>query len=175
MYKTSAMPFTLDYNTALCNQYDFVASNGKKLNRYGNIANGFWAPFYPLHHALKKMKGQFIQQLIYSKGMLSQVSEHIEDIRNKDTSELIDIIEQLINKNIELHSKAEEIVNEDTDNRFPEFHIITSVLLETIENFYSTLRIIKRVNRKTPIERTTLAESSVSISAKTLEKIFYER
>ena len=169
------MPIYIDYNSALCNWYQFTETNEKKLNFFGHFTNGFLGTFFSVHSRLKQINSLFIQQLIYSKGILSEVQEHIDDIRNKNAQELIDLLEQLINKNIEIQSKAEGIVKKDVDKKYPEFEVTNVVVTETIENLYNTLRIVKRVNRKTPIGRTELANIAAMHSAKTLEKVFYER
>jgi hypothetical protein len=123
---------------------------------------------------LKRVNGLFILQLFYSRGLLAEITEDLDEIKSQDSSTLIFLIELLINKNIEIQSSTEDIIKKDTENKYPECKIINAVLIQTLENLYSTLRILKRVNLKTPIERTELAETAAAHSAKTLEKLFYE-
>ena len=53
-----------------------------------------------------------------------------------------------------------------------EFEIIQSISTEIINELYSTLRLLKRLNKKSSIPTTELATMACIRSNKTLEKIY---
>ncbi len=163
---------TLDYNSVISYQYSNVEKSKKKLDFF-NTGLGKWANSVFLRGILKRIMNVLTSQLLHSKGILLEAKEHSLELQGKSLTKGIESINGLLNLNIRLQSLLAELCEDDKDNKYPELHVSNEIVIETIENFYSIIRVLKRANAKEPKETSDIARDLSRASVKSLEKVLY--
>ena len=165
---------TLDYNTVISYQFQDVERSKKKLS-FVHTPFGKWInSFFSFDAIVSGVNRVTTSQLLKAKGLLSELKEHYSDVSDKDLSNAISNINELLNLNITFHAIVEEILEDNSDNNFQRLTISKEVLTETIEILYSIIRLLKRANHKKPMMETSqMAIDSSNRSVDTLAKIVY--
>jgi hypothetical protein len=166
---------TLDYNSVIRNQYHDVEKGKKSLDffnsGFGRVVNSLISP----KAILRKVNSILTSQLVSSRGLLVTAQENCLDIKDKDVTKGINGINKLLELNIIIQSLVEELLEGKQDTKHPELYLTREIVEETIENFYSILRILKKANLKTPKETSQLAKDLSRVSVNSLEKVLYGR
>jgi len=160
------------YDTFLQRQYKDAARETKRIRAAIRFDFQFVTRFL-LKRAVNKINIFLPTQLIESKGLLSDIESKKDALSGLDLSETIDSVNRIINLNISL----KQILSELADHLHPKFKVNTwdPILEETIDSLYSTLRILKRQNKKTRIETSSLALESSRCSLTSLQTASYDR
>lgn len=154
----------LDYNTIIKHQYLDVDASRKNLRRL---------PWLNLFQFFKKKAIDHLNktlsiQLIHSRGFVSEFTDRFKDGEQKDLSYLIELIQDLININIKLKTEVEK----SNDKQLQE---TDTILAETIEHYYASLRILKRYNKRENIPTSQMAIDSCRHSLNTLQTVINGR
>jgi len=161
------MAMFLDYNTVI-NQTSLDVKQSKKA-----ILFYFSEPVstFVLSSKQAKIKKTFNYQLIVSIWLLTDLEKSYEAVSNKDLSKEINLVSNLVKLNIEVQANIDSQINKP-GCKDAELALLNKEIQETIANFYSCLRILKKANKKEPIETTELAKGAVGRTAKTLRTIY---
>ncbi|HWK07310.1 MAG TPA: hypothetical protein VNS58_26945 [Puia sp.] len=161
------------YDTFLQRQYKDAARETKKIRIAIRFDFQFVTRFF-VRKAVKKINIFLLTQVIESKGLLSDIESKKDALLGMDLSETIDSINRIIKLNISL----KQILSEFSDHLHSKNYEVNSwdpILEETIDSLYSTLRILKRQNKKTRIETSSLAIESSKCSLTSLQTATYDR
>lgn len=118
-----------------------------------------------------KVNNSFFCQLIISKGIISDILQKFESLKGLDFSDFITETNKQIKSTIEVYSNVEKIATSVIGDKIPSLPITLSFLSELIENLYSIIRLLKRLNRKKASTNYELAEAVSSYSFSTLNKV----
>jgi len=150
----------LNYNSIIIHQYRDVNASRKNFHRLT------WLNLF--HFAKRKRIDQLNKtlgsQLIQSQGFISEFTERLNDINEIDLSYPIKLLEDLIKINIELKTELEK-------SKIPELKETDAILTETIEHYYTSLRILKRHNQRKSIPTSQMAIDSCRHSLNTLQNV----
>ncbi len=166
---------TLDYTSVIRDQY-YCAVRGKKnldffSSGIGKVVSTFLSPKF----ILRKVTSILTTQLVSSRGLLITAQENCLAIKDKDLSKPIKGVNRLLEINILIKSLLDDILATDLSTKYPELYLSREVVVETIENLYSIVRILKKANLKTPKETSELAKDLSGRSVNSLEKTLYGR
>lgn len=168
----------IDYNIAAINQYEAVNANRKKIKlffgRIFSFSLSTWLTSF-IKKKLVTINAIQTSDLLYSKGMLADLEKKQAQLQGQDLSKLIGHIGKLLNQNILFNDVMEKLIREDVSNKFEELRSISSVTIESIEVQYDIVRLLKKNNKKNPIEASPLASESNDRSLNSLETASYER
>jgi hypothetical protein len=166
---------TLDYTSVIRTQYYCVEKSKKSLDFFnsglGKVVNSIRSP----KSILRKVNSILISQLVSSRGLLITAQEKNLEIKDKDLTKAVTGVNKLLELNIVVQSLVDELLENNNENKYPELYLTRELLSETIENFYSILRILKKANLKTPKETSQLARDLSRVSVNSLEKVLYGR
>lgn len=105
--------------------------------------------------------------------MLADLAKNELKLYDKDLSEPIALINELLTLNVKLHADISALLENDKSGRFQLLTISRDVLDEVIDTLYAVSRKLKKANHKVPSETSQLAIDSSRKSISTLEKIMY--
>ena len=154
----------LKYNTILKHQRVDVDKNRKLIY------------FFPASHVfhlirswiINRLNSTLSNQLIFAKGLVSDLKDRVNELGGKDLNIGIDHLNDLIKVNILLKDSIEKSNNQALQNA-------DILLSDTIENYYTALRILKRKNNRSSIETSQLAKESCRHSLNSLQTVINGR
>jgi len=154
----------LDYNTIIKHQYQDVDASRKNFHRLT------WLNLFQFFKkkAIDQLNKTLSSQLIHSRGFVSEFSDRFKEGTQIDLSYPIELFQDLLNINIKLKAELEK----SNDPRLKE---ADSILTETIEHYYMSLRILKRHNKRENIPTTQMATDSCRHSLNTLQTVINGR
>ncbi len=161
------------YDTFLQRQYKDATRETKRIRTAIRFDFQFVTRFF-IRKAIKKINFFLLTQVIESKGLLSDIESKKDALFGMDLSETIDSINKIIKLNISLKQILTEFSGNPHAKKY-EVNSWDSILEETIDSLYSTLRILKRQNKKTRIETSSLALESSKCSLTSLQTATYDR
>jgi hypothetical protein len=162
------------YDVFLQRQYKDTARETKKIRIVIRVDFQFITKFF-LKRAVRKINVFLLNQLIKSKGLLSDIESRKEALLGKDLSKIIYGINKIIKLDIALKELLSNAFDDHLTSKMPEVNSWDAILEETINSLYSTIRILKRQNRKTTRETSPLAFESSECSLTSLETASYDR
>ena len=168
----------INYNITATNQYGVVSSNRKKIKLFfGRIFSFSLSTFLTssIKKGLTAIHELQTSALHLSKEMLADLAKEEAKLQGQDHSKLIKVIGRVLKQNVLLNAEIENLIKEDDTNRFEELRSISSVTMESIEVQYDILNLLKKNNKKTPIETSPLALESNNRSLNSQETAAYER
>ena len=107
-------------------------------------------------------------QLIYSRGFVSEFTDRLKDGTQIDLSYPITLFQDLININIKLKAELER----SNDSQLKE---ADAILTESIEHYYTSLRILKRHNKRESLPTSQVAIDSCRHSLNNLQNVINGR
>lgn len=154
----------LDYNTIIKHQYQDVDASRKNFRRLS------WLKIFQFFKkkAIDQLNKTLSSQLIYSRGFVAEFTERFKDEEQIDLSYPIDLFQELININITLKAELEK--SNDYNLRETD-----AILTETIDHYYTSLRILKRHNKRNNIPTSQMAIDSCRHSLNTLQTVINGR
>jgi hypothetical protein len=150
----------LDYNTIIKHQYQDVDTSRKNFRRLT------WLNLFQFvkKKAIDQLNKTLSSQLIHSRGFVSEFTDRFKDGTPIDLSYPIELLQDLLNINIKLKAELEK----SNDPQLEESDVI---LTETIEHYYTSLRVLKRHNKRENIPTSQMAIDSCRHSLNTLQTI----
>jgi hypothetical protein len=162
----------LQYDQVIQRQYHDAERRRKDFRIVIHLDLQFFTRFF-VSRAVRRIDQWLPSFLIRAKGLLSDLQSRDSELAGQNLKPVIDHLERLINLNILLKEKL-TLVEEDAII-YPEISAWSNILTETIETLYSTLRLAKRYNGRTPRETSDLAVESSKRSLSSLETTSYVR
>jgi len=122
----------LDYNTIIKHQYHDVDVSRKNYRRFT------WLNLFQFFKkkAIDQLNNTLSSQLIHSRGFVSEFTDRFKDGAPIDLSYPIELFQDLLNINIKLKAELEK-------SNDPQLKETDNILTETIEHYYTSLRILK--------------------------------
>lgn len=161
------------YDSLLHHQYNDVENKARKIRIFISADFHFIKRFF-VKKGVRKINNFLSSHLLKSKGILSDIESRTSDLKDKDLSHMIKGIDGIIKLEIKLKESVrgsfEKMIHD-----CPEIENWEPILEETINNLYSTLRILKRQNKKTAIDTSPLAVESSKRSLTSLQTATYDR
>jgi hypothetical protein len=154
----------LDYNTIIKHQYEVVTASRKNFHRLTrfNIFNLL------KRKLITRLNDGLSNQLIHARGLVSEFTDRFKEVEEIDLNFLIELIDKLIKLNISLKSEFE-------NSNDPDLKKANDILTETIEHYYTSLRILKRHNKRESIPTSQMAIDSCRHSLNTLQAVINSR
>lgn len=118
--------------------------------------------------AVDQLNKTLSSQLIHSRGFVSEFTDRFKDGTQIDLSYPITLFQDLININIKLKSEIEK-------SNDPQLKEADEILAETIEHYYTSLRLLKRHNKRDSIPTSQMAIDSCRHSLNTLQTVINGR
>jgi hypothetical protein len=159
----------LDYSSVISQTSVDVEKSKKKINIFfalKTMLSFVWSLFSVKPDAIEKT---FTYQLIMTKWLLADMQIKLDAVENQDFNTLINLINRLINLNVEVQAKIEKHISKEENQQLTKVNL---EIQETIANLYSCLRLLKKANKRNPIQTTELAKSAALRSANTLKTIY---
>jgi hypothetical protein len=155
---------SLDYNTIIKHQYLDVDASRKNFRRLT------WLNLFQFvkKKAITQLNETLSSQLIHSRGFVSEFTDRFKEEVQIDLSYPIELFQDLININIKLKEELEK----SNDHQLRE---TDAILAETIEHYYTSLRILKRHNKRDNIPTSQMAIDSCRHSLNTLQTVINGR
>lgn len=150
----------LDYNTIIKHQYLDVDASRKSFHRLTWLS---LIQFFK-RKAVGQLNKTLSSQLIQSRGFVSEFTDRFKGEVEIDLSYPIELIQDLIDINIKLKTELEKSNN-------PDLKETDAILAETIEHYYTSLRLLKRHNKRNNIPTSQMAIDSCRHSLNTLQTI----
>jgi hypothetical protein len=160
--------FALDYNAILYGQYENVQKSKRKITFLD-----FLSPVAIGNNQLKRINNKLSISLMVTKGVHTAFQQNLEELRSMDLSNIKSTFNLLIQSYIELKSEIEELIAKDKEKKYKELYITESLVSETIEVLYDSLRLLKKASKKPSIPTTEEAKLAAKISTYSLEKILH--
>ena len=154
----------LDYNTIIKHQYLDVEASRKIFHRLTRL--NLFQVFKK--KAIAQLNKTLSSQLIHSRGFVSEFTDRFKDGTQIDLSYPIKLFQDLLNINIKLKAELEKSNN-------PKLIEVDAILTETIEHYYTSLRILKRHNKRESIPTSQMATDSCRHSLNTLQTVINGR
>ncbi|HXL55175.1 MAG TPA: hypothetical protein VN958_02890 [Chitinophagaceae bacterium] len=158
----------LDYNAILYGQYENVQKSKRKI-----IFLDFLSPVTIGNNQLKRINNKLSVSLMVTKGVHTAFQQNFEELKSMDLSNIKTTFNLLIQSYIELKSEIEELITKDKEKKYKELYITESLVSETIEILYDSLRLLKKASKKPNIPTTEEAKLAAKISTYSLEKILH--
>jgi hypothetical protein len=150
----------LDYNTIIKHQFQDVDASRKNFHRLSWL-NLF---HYFKKKAIDQLNKTLSSQLIHSRGFVSEFNDRFKEGTQIDLSYPIELFQDLININIKLKAEIEK-------SNDPQLKEADEILAETIDHYYTSLRILKRHNKRESIPTSQIAIDSCRHSLNTLQNV----
>jgi hypothetical protein len=148
----------LDYNTIIKHQYLDVDASRRNFHRLT------WLNLFQFFKkkAISQLNKTLGSQLIHSRGFVSEFTERFKGEVLLDLSYPIELIQDLIDINIKLKAeleKSNDVTLKEAD----------AILAETIDHYYTSLRLLKKHNKRDNIPTSQMAKDSCRHSLNTLQ------
>jgi hypothetical protein len=153
-----------DYNAIIKHQYRDVEASRKNFRRLA-LLNLF--QFFK-KKAIGQLNKTLSSQLIHSRGFVSEFTDRLKDGTQIDLSYPITLFQDLININIKLKAELER-------SNDPQLKEADAILIETIEHYYTSLRILKRHNKRESLPTSQVAIDSCRHSLNILQNVINGR
>ena len=152
--------FALDYNNIIKHQYLDVEASRKNFHRLT------WLKLFQFYkkRAIDQLNKKLGLQLIHSRGFVAEFTDRFKEGAEIDLSYLIGLFQDLLNVNIKLKAEIEK-------SNDPALKEADAILTETIEHYYTCLRILKRHNKRESIPTSQMATDSCRHSLNTLQTV----
>lgn len=160
------------YDYFLERQYYDVENKARKISIF--LSPKFIFKRFFVKRAIRKTTNFMSKQLFQMKGLLSDLENRAETLKGKDLSNLVKDVERLIAVVIKLKGDVDEALPRLVKG-MPETAVWETLLSESIDTLYATIRLLKRLNHKTPKDTSPLARESSKRSLTSLERVFYDR
>jgi hypothetical protein len=150
----------LDYNNIIKHLYNDVYASRKNFRRLT------WLHLFQFlkKKAIDQLNKSLSAQLIHSRGFVSEFNDRFKDEAQIDLSYPIKLFQDLLNINIKLKAELES-------SNDPQLQEADTILTETIEHYYTSLRILKRLNKRESIPTSQMATDSCRHSLNTLQAV----
>lgn len=161
----------LDYDTVISQTSHDVEKTKRNIKfsfRHIPFVSFFSFLFAP---GQEKIKKTFSYQLIITKWLADDMKARYEQMVDTDLNPMIKHINNLINLNVEVQASVEKQINQLV-NKNSDLDKLNVEIQETIANLYTCLRLLKKANKKQPIETSELAKCAAGITANTLKTIY---
>ena len=166
----------LDYKVILDQQYAGTKWDFYKVDLFSFLAR------FPKHlilsiaeAAIKRLNKSLTSQLVFCKGVLKDIQDSQEDLKNHDLNKDLKSMSLLIKRNTTLLNKIEELPHSDASSIFTGLNESIRLLEEIVEVLYDCDRLLRRLNKKATHQTSDLAKYAVAVSADTMNKVLYAR
>ena len=167
------MVATLDYNTVVSEASYDVAKSKDSISLFSKTPSFLGLLLtYVFGNMEKKVTKTIRYQLFMSQWLLTDMKKNVAEIQNKDWSRMIVVLNKGIKLNIEMQAAIEKAITANHD-KSKVLEALNESIEETINNFYSCIRMFKKATIKTIHEQPSeIAICAASRSANTINAIY---
>jgi hypothetical protein len=158
----------------------FSAENDdlKNLRRFGTLISKFvrfgrlyFQLYFLRKKHLKKTNQRSVSCLLQAKGFLATLESQKDSLKDQDLGKPIAELEEIISDFAELRDDTVNGFRKIRPAKLSQLDFALSNFDQTIETFYATLRLLKRLNKKQSIETSDLATGLSRHSLQSLMKL----
>ena len=167
------MIYLQQYDALLKHQSDALIKGTRKITGIFGRGWRLIADFF-VKKTVLTINELLISQMMQSKGFLADIEKRTTELKDQDLHVIIGGVDAIIKLNITLKETIDHTFTDWTE-KIKDVQTWDPILEETIENYYSVLRILKRQHLKASIETSSLAIESSKCSLTSLQTATYDR